>query len=243
MTQALCAILLSIGLTLALPVWVEASACLAAESYNITGTRNRYVATDGSGSTCTSQTPCSLSEAMSTQEAGDTIILVAGTYQLNEFTQNGLFVAVADVTIRGVDQSSCDTTILDGNGMDNAPSGNNPSGAATGVLYGIWSDQPNTTIAHLTIRGIYTHPINFNEGAVNPVLHHVRIQDAGEQHLKINPAGIDNGLIQDTLMGQASATGMASARTGPTTGPCAAQHLSICIIRIARPAIWSMGRS
>ena len=189
-------------ISLALAAVAYGSACLPSFTYNVTGTRLRYVvASGGTGTACSSGVPCTLGQALSTLTAGDTLILGSGTYQLNLITQNGIFVnAVNNVTIRGVDNTSCETTILDGNGMDNTPSGSNPSGAADGVNYGIWSDSANTTIAHLTIRNTYIDAIALNNGAMNPVIHQVRMQNTGEQIMKVNPSNIDNGILEDSVL-------------------------------------------
>jgi hypothetical protein len=56
------------------------------------------------------------------------------------------------------------------------------------------------TIADLTIREVYNHPIIFNAGAESPLVHNVRVVNAGQQFIKANPdgsgGGVDNGVVE-----------------------------------------------
>jgi hypothetical protein len=71
-----------------------------------------------------------------------------------------------------------------------------------GVPFGIWvgGDVRGVTIADLTIRDLYYHPIILNAGVHTPLIHNVRLVNAGQQFVKANPssagAGIDNGIVE-----------------------------------------------
>jgi hypothetical protein len=71
-----------------------------------------------------------------------------------------------------------------------------------GVPFGIWvgGDVRGVTIANLTIRDVYHHPIVLNAGAQSPLIHNVRLVNAGQQFLKANPdgtgGGVDNGIVE-----------------------------------------------
>ena len=60
-----------------------------------------------------------------------------------------------------------------------------------GVPFGIWvgGNVRGVTIASLTIRDVYYHPIMLNAGAQSPLIHNVRLVNAGQQHVKANPNG------------------------------------------------------
>ena len=45
------------------------------------------------------------------------------------------------------------------------------------------------TIANLTIRDVYDHPIMLNAGAQSPLIHNVHLINAGQQFIKSNPNG------------------------------------------------------
>ncbi len=50
------------------------------------------------------------------------------------------------------------------------------------------------TIANLTIRDFYQHPIVFNAGTQSPLVHNVHLIDAGQQFIKSNPDGAGGGV-------------------------------------------------
>ena len=70
-----------------------------------------------------------------------------------------------------------------------------------GVPFGIWvgGNVQGVTIAHLTIRDVYYHPVMLNAGAQSPLIHNVRLVNAGQQLLKSSPdgagGGVDNGIV------------------------------------------------
>ena len=144
----------------------------------ITGTRIVNVSTEAA-----------LQNAMNNLQAGDTIVIADGTYNLT----NTLYVNGKDnVTIRGTSGSSA--VVLVGQGEDNSNYGNVP--------FGVWSNSTNTTIAHLTIRDTWDNCIIFNSGAQSPHVYSVTLLNAGSQFIKVNPTdapngiGVNNGVIE-----------------------------------------------
>ncbi|HAM36054.1 MAG TPA: hypothetical protein DCP85_09045, partial [Elusimicrobia bacterium] len=130
-----------------------------------------------------------LQTAINNLQAGDTIVLANGAYNL---TRTLFINGKNNVTVRGA--SGCDNVVLAGKGMDNANYGS--------VEFGIWSNSLNTTIAHLTIRDTYDNEIMFNSGAQSPRIYSVKLLNAGSQFVKANPTdgpngiGVDNGIIE-----------------------------------------------
>ena len=171
-----------------------------ASTLPITGTRIINVSTEPQ-----------LQSAMSSLQAGDTIVLANGTYNLS----NSLYINGKDnVTIRG--GTGCDGVVLVGQGMDNASYGNVP--------YGVWSNAANTTIAHLTIRDTYDNEIVFNSGAQAPHVYSVKLLNAGSQFIKSNPTdivngiGVNNGAIEYSWMEYTNGTPNHSGSVGYTNG-------------------------
>ena len=75
-----------------------------------------------------------------------------------------------------------------------------------GTPFGIWvgGNVRGVTIANLTIRDIYNHPIMLNAGAQSPLIHNVRLVNAGQQFVKANPdgagGGVDNGIVEYSVI-------------------------------------------
>lgn len=113
----------------------------------------------------------------------DTTILIApGTYDLTApLYLNGK----SDVTLRGATDNR-DDVVLAGRGMTGPDDG--------GVPFGIWINGARITIANLTIRDIYMHPIIVNPGAQSPHIYNVHLVDAGEQFIKSNPNDVGGGV-------------------------------------------------
>ena len=125
-----------------------------------------------------------LQSAVSSAQAGDTIVVAPGTYLLTSTLYlNGRH----NVTLRG--DQGCDDVVLLGKGMDNANFGN--------VRVGIWSNSVNSTIAHLTIRDTYDNLLVFNPGAQSPRVYSVKLLNAGSQFIKANPTDVPNGVGVD----------------------------------------------
>ncbi len=143
-----------------------------------------------SGDVVQVSTVSALQAAVNSLASNRTIVIAPGTYQLT----STLFVngAFANVTIRGATNSR-DDVVLVGRGM----------GVQNGAVpHGIWAggNVTNLTIANLTIRDVYQHPIIFNAGTESPRVYNVRLINAGQQFLKANPdghgGGVDNGLVE-----------------------------------------------
>ncbi len=130
-----------------------------------------------------------LQSAVANAQAGDTIVLADGIYVL---TSTIYLNGKHDITIRGT--AGCDDVALVGRGMDNPNHGN--------VLFGIWSNSRNTTIAHLTIRDTYNNLVVFNPGARSPHMYSLKLVNAGSQFIKANPTdapngvGVENGVLE-----------------------------------------------
>jgi hypothetical protein len=132
-----------------------------------------------------------LQSAVSSLTSNKTIVLAAGTYTLSSTLYvNGTF---SNVAIRGA-TGNADDVVLVGQGM---------TGAAGNVPYGIWvgGNVQKITIADLTIRDVFYHQINFNDGTQSPLVHNVHLINAGEQFIKSNPnasgtAGVNNGVVE-----------------------------------------------
>ena len=136
-------------------------------------------------------TVAQLENAVAQVASGTTIRIAPGTYALT----TTLFInkSVSDIVIRGATNNRNDVVLV-GQGMANSNYGNVP--------YGIWTGGGVTriTIANLTIRDVYYHPIIFNGGTQQPRVYNVRLLDGGEQLLKSNPdgagGGVDNGVVE-----------------------------------------------
>ena len=81
--------------------WVGATALTRAEIAIPIPTRTLQVSPTGSGTACSAATPCALSQAISQAQAGDEVLLTAGTYYQGEFTISRSGTAAAPIAIRG----------------------------------------------------------------------------------------------------------------------------------------------
>jgi hypothetical protein len=142
------------------------------------------------GATIQVSTVAELQNAAAAIASNTTIVIAPGTYQLTSTLYiNGNFTNIA---VRGATANRDDVVIV-GRGM-NANDG--------GVPFGIWvgGDVRGVTIANLTIRDVFSHPIMLNAGAQSPFIHNVRLVNAGQQFLKANPdgagGGVDNGIVE-----------------------------------------------
>ena len=119
--------------------------------------------------------------------AGTTILLHDGIYNLN-----GAFVHITTpgLTLRSV-SGARDGVVLDG-------------GYVSGELISIQAS--DTTIADLTLKRAYYHPIHVSgpDAPISGVLiHNVHIIDPGEQAVKVNPVGegtVDNSTLRCSLI-------------------------------------------
>jgi len=136
-------------------------------------------------------TVAQLQNAVAAIASNTTIMIAPGTYPLTSTLYvNGTFTNVA---IRGATGNHDDVVIV-GKGMNAASDG--------GVPFGIWvgGDVHAVTIADLTIRDLFYHPIILNPSVHAPLIHNVRLVNAGQQFVKANPngtgGGIDNGIVE-----------------------------------------------
>jgi pectate lyase len=137
-----------------------------------------------------------LQNAVAAIASNTTIVIAPGTYNLSTTLYvNGSFT---NVGIRGA-TGNRDDVVLVGKGMNAAGDG--------GVPFGIWvgGNVRGITIASLTIRDVYYHPIMLNAGAQSPLVHNVRLANAGQQLLKASPdgtgGGVDNGVVEYSVIG------------------------------------------
>ncbi|MEQ1573170.1 MAG: right-handed parallel beta-helix repeat-containing protein [Vicinamibacterales bacterium] len=130
--------------------------------------------------------------AMATLASNTTIVLAPGTYRLRKTLYiNGTFT---DVGIRGATENP-DDVVLIGPGMTDGS-----------VHFGVWvgGNVQGVTIANLTIRDVFRHPIVLNAGTQSPLIHNVRLVNAGQQFVKSNPnpagGGVDNGIVEYSVI-------------------------------------------
>jgi hypothetical protein len=140
-------------------------------------------------------TEATLQSAVAAAPSGATIVIAPGTYRLSSTLY--LNRAISDLTIRGATDNRNDV-VLAGPGMTNAGFGAVPHGLWTG------GGVVRLTVANLTIRDVYHHPLIFNAGTEQPRVYNVRLLDAGEQFLKANPdgsgGGVDGGAVEYSVI-------------------------------------------
>lgn len=135
-----------------------------------------------------------LQNAVNTLTSGTTIVIAPGTYQLTR--QLSVRGPLQDVTIRG-ETNHRDGVVLAGAGMANPNHG--------GLEFGFWigGDVRRLTIANLTVRDLFVHPIIMNAGPTAPRFYNIHLINGGEQLLKTNPAGdgsgINGGVIEHSV--------------------------------------------
>ncbi|OLB63488.1 MAG: hypothetical protein AUI11_01215 [Acidobacteria bacterium 13_2_20CM_2_66_4] len=148
-----------------------------------------------SGAVVTVSTEPQLQSAIRQLASNTTILIAPGTYQLTSTLYiNGAYTNVA---IRG-SADDRDSVVLKGPGMNVAAYGEAP--------YGIWTggNVQGITIANLTIRDFYYHPIIFNAGTQRPRVYNAHLIDAGQQFVKSNPdgagGGVNDGVVEYSVI-------------------------------------------
>ncbi len=147
------------------------------------------------GTVVTVRTERQLQDAVRGVRSGTTILITPGTYTLSQTLT--FRKVLRDVVIRGATNNRHDVVIV-GTGMANVRYGEVP--------FGIWTGNGVTrlTIANLTLRDFYFHPIIFNPGTVQPRVYNVRLVNAGEQFIKANPdgngGGVDGGVVEYSVL-------------------------------------------
>jgi hypothetical protein len=137
-----------------------------------------------SGQTVSVSTPAQLRDAVNSATAGLTILIADGVYNLD-----GIYLRVdtPGVTLRSA-SGNRGAVILDGNYL------------TTEIIQVVAS---NVTIADLTLREAYDHPLHIMSGdssdTLDTLIYNVQVIDPGQQAIKINPATAgyyaDNGVI------------------------------------------------
>jgi hypothetical protein len=146
------------------------------------------------GTVITVATEPQLQAAMAKVTSDVTLVLAPGTYRLTRsLSFNG---ALKNIGVRGATADADDVQII-GAGMSRSDAG--------GVPYGIWTGNgvDGITIANLTLRDFYFHPIVFNGGTQRPHVYNVHLIDAGQQFLKSNPdaggIGAADGIVEYSI--------------------------------------------
>ncbi len=125
-----------------------------------------------------------LQSAVNNATSGDTILIADGVYNLD-----GVYLRIdtPNVTLRAA-SGNREAVVLDGNYI------------TTEIIQVVAS---NVTIADVTLREAYNHPIHVMTTAagdtLNTIIYNVHLIDPGEQAIKINPAA-DNTFPDDGLI-------------------------------------------
>jgi len=126
--------------------WVAASAKTRDEIAIPAPLRTLSVSPNGSGSACSAATPCVLSYALGQAQAGDEVLLAAGTYYAGELTISRSGTLAAPIVVRGVTGAIVD-------GADPA------SFTWTSQAGGVFSTTVNRADPHLvTANGLRLYP-------------------------------------------------------------------------------------
>lgn len=158
-------------------------------------------------------TTSALINAVNTATGGDTILLADGTYSFGD--GDYLRIDVPNVTIRAK-SGNREAVIIDGNYN------------ATELIQIVAS---NVTIADLTLREAYYHPIHVMTGGgsdtENTLIYNVHIVDPGEQAIKINPGAegdlLTNGEVACSRI-ELTGTGRPHIRNSCYTGGIDGHH-------------------
>jgi hypothetical protein len=160
-----------------------------------------------------------LASAVNAATSGTTILIANGTYNLDGAY---LRVAVPNVTLRSA-SGNREAVVLDGNYQ------------TTEIIQIVAS---NVTVADVTLREAYNHPLHIMSGdaahMLNTLIYNVHIVDPGEQAIKINPAAdgyyADNGVIACSHI-ELTDAGRAHVRNSCYTGGVDAHQSRGWIIR------------
>jgi hypothetical protein len=131
-----------------------------------------------SGATVTVSTEAALRDQAYNAADGTTILIAAGTYNMQGFVH----IVNDGIALRG-ETGDRDDVILDFGGM-------------TGGHFGILVEADDATIADLTVRNAKDHGVSI-QGRDRPVLYNLHVQDVGDQLVKVNPwgDGSEDGLL------------------------------------------------
>jgi hypothetical protein len=134
------------------------------------------------GSSVTVSSEAALRSAVGNLVSGQTIVITAGTYRLT----GPLYVpqGVSNVTIKGATGNRADVVLT----------------GANSVNFGIWVGATSAlTVQDLTIQEFTEHGILVNQGAQSPVFRNLIVRNIGDQFIKVNPLGVNNGIVEDSL--------------------------------------------
>ncbi|MEO8255926.1 MAG: Ig-like domain-containing protein [Acidobacteriota bacterium] len=142
-----------------------------------------------SGTVVNVATVAQLQNAVSGAAPNTTIVIAPGTYRLTAILY---VVDKPNLVIRGATNNR-DDVVLVGKGMSDSS-----------LLFGIWSNSPRLTIANLTIRDVYDHPIILNAGSSSVRIYNTHLINAGQQFIKSNPdgsgGGNDDGIVEYSVL-------------------------------------------
>jgi hypothetical protein len=124
-------------------------------------------------------TVAALEAAAGSLAANTTILIADGTYNLTQ--PLNIQHAAHNATIRGA-SGNREAVILSGGGMTN-------NGTHLSHIFQVFA--PDVTIADLTLRDVYFHPVQIHgeSGATRPTLYNLHLIDAGEQFIKVSTTG------------------------------------------------------
>ena len=125
-----------------------------------------------SGQTVTVDTEAELRDQAYNAAAGTTIWIAPGVYDMQSYVH----VVNDGITLRG-QSGDRDDVALDFDGQ-----------------FGILVDADDVTVADLTIRNAADHGVSI-QGRDRPVLYNLHVVDIGDQLIKVNPSGSEDGLL------------------------------------------------
>jgi len=123
-----------------------------------------------------------LQDAVNIATPGDVILIADGTYNLDGVY---LWVDTPNLTLRSA-SGNRDAVVLDGNYL-------------TDEIVVVAAS--NVTVAHLTLREAYYHPIHVvsttSSDTLNTLIYDLQVVDPGQQAIKINPWAVDGTYFPD----------------------------------------------
>jgi len=128
------------------------------------------------GPTVTVATEVELRDQAYNAAAGTTIWITPGVYDMQSYVH----VVNDGIALRG-QSGDRDDVVLDFGGM-------------VGGQFGILVEADDVTIADLTIRNANDHGVSI-QGRDRPVLYNLHVVDIGDQLIKVNPSGSEDGLL------------------------------------------------
>jgi len=131
-------------------------------------------------------TAAQLQNAIANLASNGTIIIEPGTYRVSDslyLPQN-----ISNVTIKG-STGNRDDVVIQGGGMNGS------------IRFGFWIGAvQNAVFQDLSVKGFANHALIFNQGAQAPQMINVHLIDAAQEFIKVNPLGINNGVLKNSLI-------------------------------------------